>query len=288
MKNIFIVLTDQQSRLYYDYYIGKYRLGKKMGVKNYYIYITSDEEIKVGDYVLDIVNAEVMISKGKMFDNPYIKKIILTTDPTLIADSVQAIDDTFLEWFVKNPTCESVEVEKLKLCIQTGSPCGMQCFSEETCNENIIYKIIIPQEEHKRKIDTCYNFNKEIGCVQDKCRCEDEEPKCQCIRPDDNTCDYCDNKESKVILEEAKKETLKVAAINYSSYNEQINKAVQEAVIFGADWQSKRMYSEIELRDLIIKALTHDDDKLCGSLVTKDKEIRTANFGVWFEENKKK
>jgi hypothetical protein len=38
------------------------------------------------------------------------------------------------------------------------------------------YNIIIPKEE-PRKIDSCYNFNEEIGCVQDICRCEKEEPK---------------------------------------------------------------------------------------------------------------
>lgn len=47
-------------------------------------------------------------------------------------------------------------------------------------------------------------------------------------------------------------------------------------------------YSEEEVRELIIKALTHNDYNLCGSLVTAQGEIRTANFGVWFEENKKK
>lgn len=48
------------------------------------------------------------------------------------------------------------------------------------------------------------------------------------------------------------------------------------------------VYSEDEVRELIIKALTHNDHNLCGSLVTAQGEIRTANFGVWFEENKKK
>ena len=43
-----------------------------------------------------------------------------------------------------------------------------------------------------------------------------------------------------------------------------------------------------EVRELIIKALTHNDHNLCGSLVTIEGEVRTANFGVWFEENKKK
>ena len=52
--------------------------------------------------------------------------------------------------------------------------------------------------------------------------------------------------------------------------------------------QDEKMYSEDEVRELIIKALTHDDYMFCGSLVTKDNEIRTANFNVWFEENKKK
>jgi len=52
--------------------------------------------------------------------------------------------------------------------------------------------------------------------------------------------------------------------------------------------QKSKDYSEEEVRELIIKALTHNDDKLCGSLVTVEKEIRTANFNVWFDENKKK
>ncbi len=51
---------------------------------------------------------------------------------------------------------------------------------------------------------------------------------------------------------------------------------------------SKITYTEDEVRELLIKGLTHNDDKLCGSLVTVEKEIRTANFNVWFEENKKK
>lgn len=48
------------------------------------------------------------------------------------------------------------------------------------------------------------------------------------------------------------------------------------------------MYTEEEVRELIRKALTHTDQYLCGSLVTRDYVIREANFSVWFEENKKK
>ena len=59
-------------------------------------------------------------------------------------------------------------------------------------------------------------------------------------------------------------------------------------VIDGAKWQAERMYSEDEVRELLMKALTHTDYNLCGSLVTAQQEIRTANFNVWFEEYKKK
>jgi len=61
----------------------------------------------------------------------------------------------------------------------------------------------------------------------------------------------------------------------------------EDGVRLGADWQAKRRYSEDEVRALIIKALTHNDYDLCGSLATRDWEIRTANFKVWFEHNKK-
>jgi len=40
------------------------------------------------------------------------KEILLSTDTELQKDGVQAIDDTFLEWFVKNPSCEYVEINR--------------------------------------------------------------------------------------------------------------------------------------------------------------------------------
>jgi len=65
-----------------------------------------------------------------------LKKIILTTDQDLIKDGVQAIDDEFLEWFVKNPSCEWVEVEKISLGKVEGTTMSVSK-----------YKIIIPKEE---------------------------------------------------------------------------------------------------------------------------------------------
>jgi hypothetical protein len=65
------------------------------------------------------------------------KKIVLTTDQDLIKDGVQAIDDEFLEWFVKNPSCGEVEVES-----------GLFFYAE---GEDRRYKIIIPSEEPKQE-----------------------------------------------------------------------------------------------------------------------------------------
>jgi hypothetical protein len=90
---------------------------------NQNIYITSDEEIKEGDWIIDLVRNEISKANGLSNGDSYLvldsdsftttnqcKKIILTTNEDLIKDGVQAIDDKFLEWFVKNPTCEEVEV----------------------------------------------------------------------------------------------------------------------------------------------------------------------------------
>lgn len=101
------------------------------------IYITSDEEIKDGDWVklfIKHIDKEWIhkITKEDLllytdFNNEG-AKIILTTDVDLIKDGVQAIDDEFLEWYVQNPSCEYVD-QKLVWVAQ---------------KFNSIYKIIIP------------------------------------------------------------------------------------------------------------------------------------------------
>ena len=110
MKNIHILPTENSSRLSInDGILILHRLQWRKGTQH--IYITNDEEIKLGDWVYSIRG---FVAKFPNFENSYIKeckKIILTTDQDLIKDGVQDIDDEFLEWFVKNPSCESVEVE---------------------------------------------------------------------------------------------------------------------------------------------------------------------------------
>jgi hypothetical protein len=109
---------------------------------NQHIYITSDEEIKEGDWIINNANNFISFASGEdkdlnNFEN--VKKIILTTDQYLIKDGVQAIDDEFLEWFVKNPSCEYVEVEKILLGKVEGTTMTISK-----------YKIIIPKEEPKQ------------------------------------------------------------------------------------------------------------------------------------------
>jgi hypothetical protein len=74
------------------------------------------------------------------------KKVILTTDQDLIENGVQAIDYEFLQWFVKNPSCESVEVESVEVEDYVGfaGHTSYPTFHSE-------YKIIIPKEELKQE-----------------------------------------------------------------------------------------------------------------------------------------
>jgi hypothetical protein len=148
MKNLHILETDSPSRLYI--YDGKFYFTKDKELQygsetitNKNIYITNDEVIKEGDYYLgddgNIYNLLTIVVKNG-------KKIILTTDLYLIEDGVQAIDDDFLEWFVKNPSCECVEIERM----EDGK--YIDRFADGTIKEGIYenYKIIISQEEPKQ------------------------------------------------------------------------------------------------------------------------------------------
>jgi len=142
----YALITDEFTQSDLDYIQAKFQ----------HIYITNDEEIKGGDWCLDKFNQRWKLEDKKLigFDNKGIKrfstdnilgheckKIILTTDQDLIKDGVQAIDDEFLEWFVKNPSCEFVRLKDSKIAkdhIWDGTNDGEIIWEKE---------IIIPQEE---------------------------------------------------------------------------------------------------------------------------------------------
>jgi len=151
MKNLHVIPTDKPSRLYL-HSNGELQLRLELSRKDNYlgnnqnIYITNSEEIKEGDYGLSKLNEIIKFRSG--YDYRYYKKIILTTDQDLIKDGVQAIDDEFLEWFVKNPSCEEIEVES-NYRVKSGT---IQEHKEGKAGyEYYDYKIIIPKEEPKQE-----------------------------------------------------------------------------------------------------------------------------------------
>ena len=133
MKNIHIIPTDKPSRLHLGnsgLVLCDLNFGKNT-ISSQNIYITSDEEIKEGvdQWYLDKFLNKPYNSGGSQYSSKQ-DVIILTTDQDLIKDGVQAIDDKFLEWFVKNPSCKEVKTQ-LKLPWESSK--------DE-------YEIIIPQE----------------------------------------------------------------------------------------------------------------------------------------------
>lgn len=148
MKNIHVLPTEKTSRLQLQMN-GNLHIenGQSIALRSYQnIYITSDEKIKEGDW--HISSDGWCIDKTSKEDlevvnekrNGY-KKIILTTDQELIKDGVQAIDDEFLEWFVKNPSCVVVEVDDLR-----------EISNEFIELDTMPYKIIIPKEPKQENI----------------------------------------------------------------------------------------------------------------------------------------
>ena len=155
MKNIHLIPTDKPSRLVKNINselkltIQTLPKDDEIGCYPQHIYITSDEEIKDGDWFLVVGGIGLAINTyHKSFGGPpkndWLKKIILTTDQDLINDGIQAIDDEFLEWFVKNPSCEFVKFEREKSIGYTED------------RARVFYgklKIIIPQEEPKQECE---------------------------------------------------------------------------------------------------------------------------------------
>ena len=138
MKNIYLLPTEKLSRLFK--FANELHLDNtpKDYYKKYNIYITSaNEKIKEGDWCI-VGNGVSKLNTqftSKEEINTNWKKIILTTDQDLIKNGVQKIDDEFLEWFVKNPSCEFVDV-----------------YNDKSVGyEYDHYSIIIPQEEPKQE-----------------------------------------------------------------------------------------------------------------------------------------
>jgi hypothetical protein len=229
MKNIHLLPTDKPSRVYKHLgrelkHTVRYFEQKGLLCINQNIYITSDEEIK-GDWVYyengDLKGIYKIVNSQRP-KTMVLKKIILTTDQDLIADGVQAIDDEFLEWFVKNPSCEEVEVENEKVHVGWEPDYSYEDLGIDG-SKNVyhdFYKIIIPQEK----------------------------PKQETILEQIDQNNPVTRGSTALVY---KQETLEEAADTYAKKQygnscgaREERKISKEDFIAGASWQAERMYSE--------------------------------------------
>ena len=267
MKNIHILPTDKPSRLFYLASNLHLEQGQLISPKNYQnIYITNDEEIKEGDWMYykhfgeDIIcEYDTMGGQNTNVNEhkDYYKKIILTTDQDLIKDGVQTINDEFLEWFVKNPSCEEVDLERGYLHL-TG-----WVKSEEEAPKNLIrYRIIIPKEELK----------------QIKCYCG-HTTYCDCgplEEPKDVVLGYKTSIVAQMLdridLEEPKQETLEEAAEKVypnDGFKDEIwadiGEVFREKFIEGAKWRQEQILEFLYLE--ITERRDYSASKMCEVVI---------------------
>jgi hypothetical protein len=252
MKNIHLIPTDKLSR-----YVTNY-MEQNMQFQN--IYITSDEKPKSGDWSL-YAGCKLHKCIEDIIGDEF-KKIILTTDQDLIKDGVQAIDDEFLEWFVKNPSCEEVEVsyEVLKPFESENKGYLIHCPDNELLEEPKQENCCTPIGQIKRYVDC-------KGC--------DRKPKQETL----------EEAASKWSLEEAQE----FALSRFKNENlllegfvslESILKVFKAGILtghkFGAKWQAERMYSEEEVLELLHKRMSY----------TLGAEYKKETTLEWFEQFK--
>ena len=273
MKNIHVLPTDKPSRFVTSKYkkkcylysieefkdIDKFREYDSKSWDSQNIYITSDEEIKdVRPY-----KDKWQLEKGQILnkfpnyltDLSDCKLVIMTTDQDLIKDGVQAIDDDFLEWFVKNPSCEFVEVDRDER--EVGNHLG------GVVVEYGDYKIIIPKEEAIQRLE---KYSERFD--------NDKSP----IGNPDTW--------GKRIVEEPKQETLE----ELKKWKEEalIAHEINQKVIEKLMAERKLMYSEEELYKLTLESLDLGmkirQDQLNGYSEKSGKELHKE----WFEQFKNK
>jgi hypothetical protein len=292
MKNIHVLPTDKPSRLWKNNLLqGKLELSEELLPYNtsQNIYITSDEKIKEGDWVIKISslykgggNIQKYSFVDVQFEDITFKKIILTTDQDLIKDGVQKIDDEFLEWFVKNPSCEWVEVDLVSV---------NEFGSEITVNgygfDKFIYKIIIPKEEpieKSRKVCKCKRaYENPLSEICSLCWNELYPNEKDEIKDED--------------LLEPKQETLEEAAEIFvnNRFTKQIcgdefypdihasKEAIVESHVLFTKWQQeqdKNKYSEEEVLDVLRNFYRTFD--------AMKNPPETSTIPLWFEQFKKK
>jgi hypothetical protein len=233
MRNVFVLPTDKPSRVYKHLgrelkHTVRYFEQKGLLCINQNIYITNDEEIKEVDWVFNFEYDYIVQYDSKKHDDKFwYKKIILTTDQDLIKDGVQPIDDEFLEWFVKNPNCGSVET-----IYGLFNPMGRQVDPMNLGQNHSQciwkHKIIIPKEEPKQ---------------------ETLEEAAERLYPTNIIVDYDTNEEIRNIwLAGAKWLAERMGLMEIELRHTKTLLASCEKALEDRDKQAERMYSEEELK----------------------------------------
>jgi hypothetical protein len=264
MKNIHVLPTDRPSRLFKDNF-GKYFISinidqEQNHFKPQNIYITNSEEIKEGMWFLPVSgigwksNIPIKADGNGGYHNDHCKKIILTTDQDLITDGVQAIDDDFLEWFVNNPSCEFVRIAE-------------RFINKDYDSE---YVIIIPQEEPKQEENEIIDISDHDGIG--------------------NAVDNLNNELPQETSEEAAELYAEPYRCPATNENEYCKHDIISAFNNGAKWQSERMYSEEEVKEII--KLSCEEGMLIQRTINDTVKIpysRIKDFTIkMFEQFKKK
>lgn len=231
-----------------------YKIGKEL-------VITNDEAIKEGDYIYNLktnrVDKATFSLNSKSISKLNWRKIILTADIDLIKDGVQAIDDEFLEWFVKNPNCEEVEIKEDKCgwCVNGGKDIEYRKYNY----------IEIPKEEPKQE-------------------------QIQENHYDRNSLSYS------VIKEETLEEFALKTYPDRESFLDRFKDIERKAFIAGAKWQAERMYGEEDMIEFS-QWVSHNDwvylpsKKYWVNEEQEELEQKLSSeeiLNLWFKQFKKK
>ena len=283
MKNIHVLPTDKPSRLYYsgnnaDLILSKELISFKTFERSPQdFYITSNEEIKMDDWYLDDTNSvrqAITECESYWTHRKKYQKIILTTNQDLIKDGVQAIDYEFLEWFVKNPSCEEVELKK---GFADGTAWGYNFLD---------YKIIIPKEEPKQ--ENCCTPLGQIKRYEDCYGC-DRKPKQEKLTYTESA--KKEERISNCTMMKRKQKTVEERELYWDLVDakaEQNNTidldAYAKGVQDGVKWMQERMYSE---EDMISFAHFYFREEFNSTMQNSDKSIDEI-LQEWFNQFKKK
>ena len=168
MKNIFLIPTSMESRLWRDLdsnkltfeNLSKPNSNECTKCSNEYVYITSDEKFIRDEYItdgLEVIKASPkLVNAQGLVDRRNWKKIIITNDLELIKDGIQEIDDEFLRWFVNNPSCDLVLVRDKPKVKAVVKGLGIKNFNNG-------YKIILPKDEQKQHLIDMMKGDEELG-----------------------------------------------------------------------------------------------------------------------------